>query len=866
MMKEFIIEAQPSIRNLETQVGQLALEMRQRLVGSLPSDIEFPHREVQKPQEGILACVPQPMTSSDTSSTLPYRTKLKLIIQCGIRKSQFVKSVESASLTLRQVTIRKLWSATSEYEQWKDRFLDFIDKHDNGEYKKQSIDEGVMKSITVIVPDDEDDTSDSGDGTETREPKTKKVVVDIFNYSTEQKKRYKADKQARSLLLQSIPNEIYIKIDSYKDTAKKMCYEEFKAKDGESLEDIYDKLVSLLNELAKNKHTRRMKQMKDLNDIPLHEVYETLQQNEEEVEEQREEKKRSEKPVTDFVALMVEKKKEKKDKKKKKKVVVLDSDDSESADSYSDDGESLKQALILLTRSFKKKFYKKYGSNSQRYASGSRNYEHKERVEGKRYEDRRKPKVRNSDYYKNEMLLAKQKEAGKALMAEDDHWMDLNDSEGESDKVTHMCLIGKQVTYDESDDDTLEEVNNLSKSDYLKRMESMMVELQDLQAKLKKEKGVVAKKRQTISDLNKDIARKKIWTKSSEEVERKEDSNRKDTTKMQLLLCYDKLNDSFLTEQPKFLSKDYFQSYSIEEMEAKPVEAKIYVPPLILESKIYELESTLIDERILCSKEFKDFMFPKSSEASHSIYDDDLFDDEVDFLNSEDVFEVGESSSKVDDTVPMSTYYAKVKKQKKKHPQKRTNTDMRYIRSEVKLEWRPKKIEESTKSFSVLDCNRSTVSSTDVVDHIASNKSKLVLPCKTRHMWYLDSGYSKHMTGQKDILSNYIEKFCGNLRFGNDHFSPILGYGDVVQENITIKKSTSDLLELLHMDLWGPMHTQSINGKKYVSVIVDDYSRYTWVKFLRSKDETPDVIISFLKSDQVNMQRTLKLIRTDNGT
>ncbi|GKE17582.1 integrase, catalytic region, zinc finger, CCHC-type containing protein [Tanacetum coccineum] len=47
-------------------------------------------------------------------------------------------------------------------------------------------------------------------------------------------------------------------------------------------------------------------------------------------------------------------------------------------------------------------------------------------------------------------------------------------------------------------------------------------------------------------------------------------------------------------------------------------------------------------------------------------------------------------------------------------------------------------------------------------------------------------------------------------------------------------------LHLLHMDLCGPMRITSINGKRYVLVIVDDYSRYTWVHFLRSKDETPE--------------------------
>nr|GFA76186.1 hypothetical protein [Tanacetum cinerariifolium] len=47
-------------------------------------------------------------------------------------------------------------------------------------------------------------------------------------------------------------------------------------------------------------------------------------------------------------------------------------------------------------------------------------------------------------------------------------------------------------------------------------------------------------------------------------------------------------------------------------------------------------------------------------------------------------------------------------------------------------------------------------------------------------------------------------------------------------------------LHLLHMDWYGPMRIASINGKRYVLVIVDDYSRYTWVHFLRSKDEAPE--------------------------
>ncbi|GJW95512.1 retrovirus-related pol polyprotein from transposon TNT 1-94 [Tanacetum coccineum] len=73
-------------------------------------------------------------------------------------------------------------------------------------------------------------------------------------------------------------------------------------------------------------------------------------------------------------------------------------------------------------------------------------------------------------------------------------------------------------------------------------------------------------------------------------------------------------------------------------------------------------------------------------------------------------------------------------------------------------------------------------------------------------------------------------------------------------------------LYLLHMDLCGPMRVESINGKRYVLVVVDDYSRYTWVFFLHSKDEASEVIISFIKKTQVNLQLQVQRVRTDNGT
>ncbi|GKA00132.1 retrovirus-related pol polyprotein from transposon TNT 1-94 [Tanacetum coccineum] len=78
--------------------------------------------------------------------------------------------------------------------------------------------------------------------------------------------------------------------------------------------------------------------------------------------------------------------------------------------------------------------------------------------------------------------------------------------------------------------------------------------------------------------------------------------------------------------------------------------------------------------------------------------------------------------------------------------------------------------------------------------------------------------------------------------------------------------STESKLELLHMDLCGPMRVASINGKKYILMIVDDYSRDTRVYFLHTKDEAPDMIIDFVNQVQRNLKALILTIKTDNGT
>nr|GFA04696.1 retrovirus-related Pol polyprotein from transposon TNT 1-94 [Tanacetum cinerariifolium] len=102
------------------------------------------------------------------------------------------------------------------------------------------------------------------------------------------------------------------------------------------------------------------------------------------------------------------------------------------------------------------------------------------------------------------------------------------------------------------------------------------------------------------------------------------------------------------------------------------------------------------------------------------------------------------------------------------------------------------------------------------------------------------------------------------LKFVKDHLCSSCELGKAKRKSFQTKTTPSSKrqLQLLHMELCGPMRVESINGKKYVLVIVDDYSRYTWTHFLRSKDETSEVLIDFLRLVQRGIQYQTSVART----
>nr|GEW18048.1 retrovirus-related Pol polyprotein from transposon TNT 1-94 [Tanacetum cinerariifolium] len=131
-----------------------------------------------------------------------------------------------------------------------------------------------------------------------------------------------------------------------------------------------------------------------------------------------------------------------------------------------------------------------------------------------------------------------------------------------------------------------------------------------------------------------------------------------------------------------------------------------------------------------------------------------------------------------------------------------------------------------------------------------------------RRLSHLNFGAINHLARQG------LVRGLTKLKFKKDHLCSTCAMGKSKKKSHKPKSEDTnhEKIYLLHMDLCGPMRVESVNGKKYILVIVDDYSRFTWVKCLRSKDEAPKFIIKFLKMIQVRLKVPVRRIQTDNGT
>ncbi|GJW23264.1 reverse transcriptase domain-containing protein [Tanacetum coccineum] len=136
--------------------------------------------------------------------------------------------------------------------------------------------------------------------------------------------------------------------------------------------------------------------------------------------------------------------------------------------------------------------------------------------------------------------------------------------------------------------------------------------------------------------------------------------------------------------------------------------------------------------------------------------------------------------------------------------------------------------------------------------YLLSKASKIKYWLWQRRLSYLNFGTINQLAKQG------LVKGLPKLKYSKDHLCSACQMGKGKKESHPHKPepSTNEKLQMLHMDLCGLMRVASINGKRYILVIVDDYSRFTWVKFLRMKDEALEIIIKFLKQAQVSLKAT----------
>ncbi|GAA0172339.1 hypothetical protein LIER_26184 [Lithospermum erythrorhizon] len=130
---------------------------------------------------------------------------------------------------------------------------------------------------------------------------------------------------------------------------------------------------------------------------------------------------------------------------------------------------------------------------------------------------------------------------------------------------------------------------------------------------------------------------------------------------------------------------------------------------------------------------------------------------------------------------------------------------------------------------------------------------------KDVEMWYRKLGHTNYRNIQQYISKKAVrglpkldfkEKIYGECQVGKHTKVSHQWF----QQVVTIR-----VLELLHMDLIGPMQVESIGGKEYIYVCVDDFSRYTWVEFTREKSD--QLIIQLQREKRLTIIR----IRSDHG-
>nr|GEV96669.1 hypothetical protein [Tanacetum cinerariifolium] len=346
------------------------------------------------------------------------------------------------------------------------------------------------------------------------------------------------------------------------------------------------------------------------------------------------------------------------------------------------------------------------------------------------------------------------------------------------------------------------------------------------------------------------------------------------------------LNASYVNEKIYFLD-DYFQEIinpdfdKIDSPFQQTSSLKPYVPTVILEKIIIDLEDEVVS------------LFEKQKVNSETIKSLKS----KGFESSENAFSESENQSEnnckvVEKDVRRPKHSSVI--WKKKGLSNTSNADLssvshlkldkdvkRYSRKDL-LSCNNSHLEETSSAYVCNDamnvsCNSSLCNLFDennlfIIDDESvriSSVSKMPFRKKPRDslnivqicLWIINLGCSKHMTGNHALLTNFVEKFIGTVRFGNNDFAVIAGYGDVLIGSMTIKKLY--YVEGLGHNLFSASSSQSWLWHQRLSHL-NFATINNLVKNNLVQDEASEVIISFIKKTQVNLQLQVQRVRTDN--
>nr|GEU76272.1 integrase, catalytic region, zinc finger, CCHC-type, peptidase aspartic, catalytic [Tanacetum cinerariifolium] len=613
-------------------------------------------------------------------------------------------------------------------------------------------------------------------------------------------------------------------------------YETFKATEGEQLLHTYLHYLQVINDLKMCGYKKeRQLQTKNIMDINIDALYNILKQNQGDVNDALGYKKKAVVITSDPLALVVEKTKV---SKQKEKVVV--SSDSEGSGYFA--------------------------------------------------KDCKKANVKDYNYYKTKMLLAKKDSDEQVLLAEDQAWMESSsDSDQEINaNMVFMAQIEKVLSDSDENSSFAEETiadvaYYTSESEKLEgRVSNKDVEIEKRLERLNECENKLYKIGQTNQTIHMIMpsndtlynGRKGIGFENPSYFEKAKD--------LRPSLYDEKIN----------LSDDYFQEIINRDFEKidspfqQTSSIKPYVPNVILEKIIIDLEDEVVSllEKEKANLKPIESLKSKGFESSENAIFESKNKSENDCLVVEKECDQVENSK----VIAQGMFKLNLLSCDNSHL---GETSSAYVCNDsMNVSCNPRLCD-------LFDENNLFIFDDESVR--ISPVSKMPFRKKPRDsMNIIDSGCSKHMTGNRALLTNYVEKFFGTVRFGNNDFAVINGYDDVVIGSMTIKtvyyveglghnlfsigqfcdeglevafrKSTcfvrnEDGVDLLIGDRSSNLYTIALNevaSNSLTCLPAEAYFLQSWLWYQRLSHLNFATINNLVKNNLVQVQR----VQTDNGT